>query len=178
MATWNQFKNGIYNWVSGNTSVNLVRWARQNDPHRPDLPYIDLWLRQLSPIGDDYISAPNQGDASATVRGDRDNILEVNYYGPDAQSHLDNLYMSTFTFDVRQQMRADEIIFVRSENIIDITELLDTRFEERALATFIMRYSSEFTDDNAGVIESVEDMEIEYIKPDNTSFSQIFNIPE
>lgn len=178
MPTFTEFKSGIYNWVNNNTNVTLIRWARQNDPGKISLPYIDLFIREMENIGQDYETAPNNTTAYASVYGNRDCILEISYYGEDAIQSLNQLYMSVRTYDVKQQFLQDEIVFVRKESILDLTELIDTRYEERALATFIMRYASEFTDDNAGVIGTVENMEIDYVRPDGTTLIQTFNIPD
>ena len=97
----------------------------------------------------------NSDNDAFDVSGVRNLVIEVNVYGSDALKIASNLSISIQRPDVQQFFRAENISIGASvPNVINITELLDTIYEERRMfeLNIMVAYCS---NTNIGTIDKV-----------------------
>lgn len=150
-------KTNLYAWALANSPGCSVIFLNENAP-RPAQPYVTLLLSPLNQIGEDYTP---KADASGLVDmvGDREFTLQIQTYGGDCITRLENLRSSLQKQTVLDSLRANGIVFVNHFGINDTTELLDSRFEKRAAMDVLFRIGQDYQD-NLGLIETVEVEEI------------------
>lgn len=154
---YNTVKTSLYTWADSIVNPIPVILYQPNAP-RPSLPYVTLYLNSIVSIGDDYLPRPDSA-GDITLVGDRDFTVQVQAYGDNALTILENLRTSLQKPSVLDTLRANGIVFVNSLAINDITALLDTEWEPRGSMDVLFRIAQ--TDsDNLGVIETVELEEI------------------
>src|SRR5690606_6313444 len=126
----------------------------QNDP-RPSVPYVTLYLTPLSQIGNDFVPMPTNQAGTITQIGDREFTLQVQTYGDDCITRLENLRSSLQKQSVLDTLRENGIAFVQQLSINDITELNASRFENRAQMDLLFRIGQTYSE-TTGSIETVE----------------------
>lgn len=146
-------KTNLYNWATSVSGGAPVIFYNENSP-RPALPYVTLYLQSLVQIGDDYVPRPD-GLGDLTIVGDREFTLQIQSYGGDPITLLENMRSSLQKETVLATLREDNIVFVQHNPINDITALLDTEFEPRASMDILFRIAQTDTD-NHGLITTVE----------------------
>lgn len=147
-------KTSLYNWVTSVLPANVPAiFFNENSP-RPELPYVTLFLNTLTQIGDDFTPRPDI-DGDASIIGDREFNIQIQAYGGDPITTLENIRSSLQLDSVLDSLRNDNIVFVQHNPINDITGLLDTKFEPRGSMDVLFRIAQS-QDDNLGVIETVE----------------------
>lgn len=150
-------KQGIYNWVTNISGVQVI-WLEPNAP-RPDLPYIGLDIGSYQSVGEDYQTAPDD-NGMASLFGDREFTLEINYYGSNGHNIMEKLRTSLQQFDVRNNLADKGVVFVDDLTTQGATELLDTLYESRKIMEATFRVSNQGVTDpgqfEVGVIETVE----------------------
>lgn len=150
-------KTNLYTWATSIAGAVPVIFYNENSP-RPALPYLTLFLNSLVQIGNDYVPRPdNVGELE--IVGDREFTLQIQSYGGDPITLLENIRSSLQKETVLATLRANGIVFVQQNPITDITALLDTEFENRASMDILFRIA-QIDDDNHGLIETVEVEEI------------------
>jgi len=165
-------KTNIYSWVTSILPSIPVIFYQQNSP-RPDLPYITLYLTSLIQVGQDFVPRPdNTGNLS--IIGDREFTIQIQCYGGDPITTLENLRSSLQKETVLDTLRANKIVYVNQFPINDISALLDTLWEPRATMDILFRIAQSETD-NHGLIKTVE---IEEILSDGSStvYDQVVTI--
>jgi len=150
-------KTNLYDWAVSVAPGIPVIFYNQNAP-RPSLPYITLYLQSLLAIGEDYTTTPDV-IGGVDLIGDREFTLQVQSYGGDPMTLLENMRTSLQKQTVLDTLREDGIVFVNHFPINDITALLDTEFETRASMDILFRIA-QFDEDISGLIETVEIEEI------------------
>ena len=147
---------GLYNWVTTVTETNAI-WLNPNAP-RIELPYITLEIGNITTHGWDYEIPPDTLGKSA-LAGDRELILEVNYYGNNGSDALELLKSSLGSHETIEQLGRSGLHYVNRLAEVSTTELLDVRWEQRRMIEFRFRTSSQGIDDantqDVGCIESV-----------------------
>lgn len=166
-------KTNLYTWASGVLTGIPVIFFNSNAP-RPALPYVTLFLQSLVQIGDDYIPKPDNVGLSEII-GDREFTLNVQVFGGDPITILENLRSSLQKETVLNGLRANNIAFVQHFPINDITELLDSRFEPRASMDILFRIAQTDSENN-GLIETVE-IEEEFSNGQSIVYNEIVTIP-
>lgn len=145
-------KTALYTWANTASGITVV-FADQSAP-RPAKPYISLKVTGLNSIGHDYEGLPDAtGDAS--FRGNREFQVYAQTIGSNAIQYAEALHSSLEMRASRDQLATAGIVFVENLGINDITELLETEWEERAQIDFRFRIASVDTE-NVGLIEHVE----------------------
>ncbi len=109
----------------------------------------------MSPIGSDNVLAPN-GSGESEIIGDRRFTLRVNYYGFNAVSNLEGLYLATNKIENIRDFDLSGLVIVDMINCNDITIPVDSKFEERASSDWLCRTTSILVDSDVGLIEHVE----------------------
>lgn len=147
-------RDGLYTWVTGVTGLQTI-WLNPNAP-RPKLPYITLNMTDFQLMNWDWISPPDD-DGMAYLLGDREFLLEVQYYGDNKFDVMEKLRSSLQIPTIRESLLNAGVVFVNRESLMDLTELLDTKYEQRIIMELKFRVS------NQGVTD-VETFEIGYIE--------------
>lgn len=150
-------KTNLYAWAVTNSPGCSVIFLNENAP-RPAQPYVTLLLSPLNQIGEDFSPGADTTGLVDMV-GDREFTLQIQTYGGDCITRLENLRSSLQKQTVLDSLRANGIVFVNHFGIIDTTELLDSRFEKRAAMDVLFRIGQDYQD-NVGLIETVEVEEI------------------
>jgi hypothetical protein len=144
--SWVTIKDGIYDWLKTILTNESVVWEKQN-AGQPTKPYVTLGLDSVLRIGDDYVSRLH-------ITGNRDFTLKIQYFGSGAIDRLEAIRMATQNPLSLETLRADGFIFVDSEAIVDLTELDQNNYEERAAMDLHLRATSELSI-SAGSVTSV-----------------------
>jgi len=151
-------KTNLYTWaISVVPALTPVIFANENSP-RPALPYVTLYLTSLVQIGEDWTPKPDNAGGAEMV-GDREFTLQIQCYGGDPITILENVRSSLQKQSVLDTLRANGIVFVNHFPISDVTQLLDTEYEARGTMDVLFRIAQLNTDD-LGKIETVEVQEI------------------
>ena len=129
-------------------------WANPNAP-RPSMPYGTIQL-----TGSDTVGSPTFEEVDANgiilIKGQTDDVLEVQYYGEDAWENLKHLRDMMATTRLRYPMLRAGIVPYATSKVTDMTQLMGgIETEERAMMQISIRYRSDINDD-VGLIESVD----------------------
>lgn len=153
----NTIKDAFYDWVSS-VSNKTVIWQFENAP-APALPYIGLNISQLASIGVDYETVPDN-NGNAAIYGNRQLILEINYYGSGSLDTMEALATSLRSDAVLRTLNASGVCYVNKMLQTNTTVLIDSRYEERTLMELVFRYSNQGITDpdliDVGLISYVE----------------------
>jgi hypothetical protein len=150
-------KTNLYSWALANCPGCSVIFLNENAP-RPAQPYVTLFLSSLNQIGEDY-TPESDINGMVDMVGDREFTLQIQTYGGDCITRLENLRSSLQKQTVLDTLRANGIVFVNHFGINDLTELLDSRFEKRGAMDVLFRIGQNYTD-NLGFVETIEVEEI------------------
>lgn len=144
-------QDALYDWMDAQTTWEIVH-AEQNAP-APDTPYLTMRTTNIPKVGQDDRTSPNDSGI-ANITGNRELTLEVQGYGAGAIQELINLASSLEKQSVRASLRANNIAFVRTEPIQNLTYLVETHMVERGILEVVFRVAEEQTDD-VGIIKKV-----------------------
>lgn len=129
-----------------------VIWENQNGP-KPKKPFATILL---SPVGTRGMDEKRKTDGKVEVIGQREAVLEVNYFGSNAVDTLVELDQKMRSDTVADRCFNEGVVFFDSGDVLDITELLDSnKFEERAMIEFRIRFAKSYID-QPGYFETVE----------------------
>ena len=180
MIDFTVLRTSIYDWAvanipNGMPAIYYYANAPRNSPVVP-IDYITLYISQVTQIGWDWNQDPTDNTGIANYVGDREFVLQVQGYGGDPLTVLNNLRTSLQKQTVLDSLRANGIVFVSWFPINDITDLVDSRFEQRATMDVLFRMADKYTD-NLGVINTVNILE-QFYSPDQTLvYSETITIP-
>lgn len=159
MINFSSVKDSLYSWAFTQLGGNVpVVYYFPNAP-RPTVDYISLYLSTFDQIGWDWTQNPVDNTGISEMVGDREFNLQVQGYGGDPISMLEILRTSLQKESVLDTLRTAGIVFVSWNKITDITALVDSRFEHRAMMDIRFRIAQIYSDD-LGVINNVEVEEI------------------
>ena len=167
-------KTNLYNWALANCPGCSVVFLNENAP-RPAQPYATLFLNSLNQVGEDYTPRADS-HGFVDVVGDREFTLQIQTYGSDCITRLENLRSSLQMQTVLDGLRVNGIVFIHHFGINDTTELLDSRFEKRAAMDVIFRMGQDYPD-NLGLIESVEIEEVYQDAGESVVYDHTIAIP-
>ncbi len=149
-------ESGIYNWVNAVIGVSAtVLWSDQDFP-RAGKPFVTLRLGTQNMLGSfDEVSNPD-GAGLATISGERTMMVTIESYGTTAFDLINSVLNSLSKESVRQSLYNDGGIAVhRTENILKLTEVVDTNFEQRFSMDVIIGYKHVDTE-QVSWIETIE----------------------
>ena len=171
-----QVRTNLYNWAIANIPSGMpVIYLYPNSP-RPTVDYVSLYISTITQIGWDWTQDPlNDGGISQMV-GDREFTLQVQGYGGYPMTVLQNLRTSLQKQTVLDSLRVNGIVFVNWFPINDVTELVDSRYEQRASMDVLFRIADVSTD-NLGVIDTVVLQEVFQNATGATVYDETFTIP-
>ena len=157
-----QLKAAIWEWLDSLYLVNTIIWLNPNAP-RPTGNYMSLNITNINSVGQDYLSMPGI-DGFGYIQGNRVFTLEIAYYRDNRRFDiLEFIEQSLYIPSVRDNLSLNGLFYVDTQFKSDVTTLLDTKFEPRAILELRMRYATNDINDltkyNLGLIESVETSE-------------------
>lgn len=129
---FNVVRQSLYSWASSVVPSGMpVIFYEPNAP-RPVVPYVTLYLNTITSVNQDYSDPNADTDGSIYMKGDRQFTVQIQAYGNDPLTVLENIRTSLQKQTVLDTLRANGIVFYQSLTINDITELVDSQFERRA----------------------------------------------
>lgn len=159
MTTRANIEDAVYTWVQVSTGQTVI-FAEQGPP-RPDTPYLTIKVNGPVSVGFDEgrgladpTGAPDP--AVQTYRGEREVSVSVQAFGAGALDYARAAARALSTETTRSQLAAASLFhrgIVPAVN--ELTELLETEFEERAQFDATLGFAEEYTDD-VYLIEDVE----------------------
>lgn len=157
-------KLNLYQWAITVVPMGMpVIFYEPNAP-RPTVPYVSLYLNSIVAVNQDWTEAEADSMGTVDMKGDRQFTLQVQGYGGDPLTVLENIRTSLQKQTVLDTLRANGIAFYQSLNIGDITELVDSQFERRAQLDILFGIAQIYTD-TPGYFDEIE---IEQIYEDAT----------
>lgn len=156
--TLTDIQNSIQSWVATQTGLTTI-WSRQNAP-RPAMPYCSLYILSFNRTGFDEILPP---DALGLYKIKGQNYLNLNvsvFYKKDDSTVdgigiLDDLRLSINKQSVLDYFTTNNLSFIRPlTNIIDLSEVVATGFEQRAMLDLQFLVATYITD-TVNLIETV-----------------------
>jgi hypothetical protein len=151
-------QNTIQSWVAQQTGLTTI-WGKQNAP-RAAMPYCLLYILSINRVGLDELLPPDQ-NGIYEIKGQ--NYLNLNvsiFYKKDnatidAISKLDDLRLSVNKQSVNDYFNANNLSFIRPlTNIVDLSEVIATGFEQRAMIDLQFLVATYITD-TVELIETV-----------------------
>lgn len=156
---FSQVRTSLYEWAIANVPNGMpVIYYYANAP-RPTVDYVSLYISNVNAIGWDYVAAPIDDAGTTNQTGDREFTLQIQGYGGDPLTVIENLRTSLQKQTVLDTLRANGIVFVTSLSMNDITDLVDSRYEQRATLDILFRIAQKYTD-ILGTIAQIELQEI------------------
>lgn len=173
---FNVVRTNLYNWAIANLPEGMpVIYLYPNAP-RPTVDYVSLYISTVNEIGWDYTEDPTDDSGVANMIGDREFTVQAQAYGGDPVTVLQNLRTSLQKQTVLDSLRVNGIVFFNWSPINDITELVDSRYEQRATMDIFFRIADIYTD-TLGVIDTVV-LQEEFLNAEGTIvYNETFTIP-
>lgn len=140
MIVYATLQNNLYTIIKSFFSTSSVIWQNQNSP-RPAKPYISLFLSGIQRVGEDSISS---SDSTGKIRmiGNREFTLKVNCFGDGSIGILSNMVDAFTRNTVLQMIRTYDLVYIDSDPVEDMAELVDSRYEPRAVVDLHFRIAS------------------------------------
>lgn len=169
-------QDALYAWASSDLPNDIPAiWYYPNAP-RPPGPYITLDIINFSQVAWDFIPQPVDVAGGITMKGDREFVLTVQAYGGQPIELLENLRSSLQKDATRALLRTSGLVYFAQQPIIDITTLIDSRYEKRASMDLSFRIGQQYSD-NLGNISTVELTEEFFDAAEILVFDQTVTIP-
>lgn len=168
-------KTNLYNWVVSVVPMGMpVIFWQQNGPS-PEISYVTLFLSSITALNQDW-SSPNANiSGDIDMKGDRAFTLNVQAYGNDPLTVLENIRTSLQKQTVLDTLRVNGIVFYQSLTITDLTDLVDSQYEKRASLDILMAIGQTYTD-QPGYFSEIEVQEIYLDQIDNVVYDETLTI--
>lgn len=152
-------KLNLYQWAVTVVPMGMpVIWYEPNAP-RPSVPYVTLYLTSVVTTNQDWSAADADSTGTIDMKGDRQFTLQVQAYGGEPLTVLENIRTSLQKQTVLDTLRANGIAFYQALSIADITELVDSQFERRATLDVLFAIAQIYTD-TPGYFDEIEVEEV------------------
>jgi hypothetical protein len=152
-------KLNLYQWLITvvPSGMPVILWE-PNAPN-PATAYVTYYLNSIVSINQDW-SAPDANSSGVIdMKGDRQFTLQVNAYGGDPLTVLENIRTSLQKQTVLDTLRANGIAFYQALTIADITELVDSQWERRGSLDILFGIAQIYTD-APGYFDEIEVQEV------------------
>lgn len=173
---FNTVRTAIYNWSTANIPSGMPVILLYNNSPRPTVDYVTIYISSVTQIGWDFVQGPLDNTGISQQVGDREFTCQIQAYGGDPVTVLNNLRTSLQKQTVLDTLRANGIVLADWYPVNDITQLIDTRYEQRASLDILFRIADIYTD-NSGVISTVSLQEVYEDPEGNTVYDETFLIP-
>ncbi len=158
MKDLNTIENAIYTWEQTVLPTIPMIWFHRNAP-RPNVPYIAMHLKTINSKGvDAYIPKTDE------IVGNRDFILMIQGFGSGSQGFMETLKTSLEKPSIQLYLSQNNLVFVDRMGVNDISEVVDSRWEERNQLDVIMRFAQVETDVEPKIEHS--NIEKDFYRPD------------
>lgn len=154
MINFTELKQTFVAWSNANAGTTVTTIMAELYTPKPAKPYVTLKFLSNNELGfgeEVLTNTPGIID----VKGIRDITLSINVYGGDAQTIAENLRTSLRKPTVYEVFRNIGVSLVELGNIISLTTLLETKFEDRTQFDIRFYVASNVTDD-VNWIQNVE----------------------
>lgn len=169
-------RTNLYNWAIQNIPSGMPAIYLYPNSPRPQVDYVSLYISSITQIGWDYTQDPLDNTGVSQMVGDREFTLQCVAYGGDPMTVIQNLRTSLQKQTVLDSLRVTGIVFVNWFPVVDITELVDSRYEQRASMDVLFRIADVYTD-NLGVISTVVLEEVFKNPAGTIVYDETFTIP-
>ena len=133
------------------TELGVTTIFQNQNANRPSLPYVTVLASSSARVGEPDRIPPTE-DHGEIVRQHRTFMCSIQYHGENAVEHLESLQMKfreSFKFD-------GGVTLLDDEDIADVAEVFDRRFEPRALYDARFAYTLETENEDVTYIEDVQ----------------------
>lgn len=154
----------LVNWAKAQLPANFPVILYYENAPRPPTDYITININTFIQVGQDYVPRPQDNPGDVEQIGDREFTVNIQAYGGNTIGNLEILRRSLQKQTVLDTLRANGIVFAQQFQILDITELVNTRFEKRASMDILFRMGQTYGDE-LGSISTVE-IEGEFLQGD------------
>ena len=169
-------RNSLYTWATANVPSTMPVIYLYNNSPRPTVDYVTLYIASVVQIGRDWIQGPLDNTGSSIDVGDREFTLNLQAYGGDPLTVLENLRSSLQNPSVLDSLKTNGIAYVNWFPITDTTTLIDSRFEQRASLDLLFRIAQNQTI-NVGNINTVNVEETILNPTGTTNYHETYTIP-
>ncbi|NIQ92379.1 MAG: hypothetical protein GWN93_26735 [Deltaproteobacteria bacterium] len=157
----NDVRLGLKRWLQKEIGATVI-FAEQGAPRPSSFPYGSLRIQSINQVGGDDALRDVDAQGKQKTYGVRSAVFGVAVYGPGATALLEKALGSLHKPTVREELYYTYgISAIDDEGIINLTELLETDWEERAQMDLMVMYAIEQEDD-VGLIEKVEINDVIY----------------
>lgn len=172
----------LYNWATANVPAGMpVIMLNQNAPQPTNngipLDYVTIYITSVVQIGRDWTQEPLSNDGISNMVGDREFTLQLMAYGGDPLTVLENLRTSLQAQPVLANLATQGLVYVDWYPIVDVTEVIDSRFQNRGSWDSRWRLSQNYTE-NIGVISSTVVTGTVFEPTGTVAFTENFTIPQ
>jgi hypothetical protein len=179
---YNVVRVNLFNWATSNVPAGMpVIQLNQNGPQPTNagtpVDYVSIYISSATQIGFDYVQSPADDTGISNQFGDREFTLSVQAYGGNAMTVLENLRTSLQKSSVLSSLRAVGLVYVDWYPIIDLTQLIDSRYQYRAAWDSRWRIAQLYTD-NPGVIDTAVVTETIKDQSGTVVFTKTITIPQ
>lgn len=145
-------QDAIYDLLDPLLSGQIV-WARQKAPQLTS-PYfmLDLTTKAIE-LGAGFERV--RSGSSRTLNQHLQCVLNVQAFGQGGVDELFNLPIKLYTESFQADLLAANLAIVDVADILDLSELMDTEFQERASLDLSLSYTKDQSD-GTGIIEIVQ----------------------
>ena len=170
MINVEQVETNLINWATAQLPANFPVILYYENAPRPTTNYVTIDISTFIQIGQDYTPRPLDNPGIVEQIGDREFTVNIQAYGGNPIGVLEILRTSLQKQTVLDTLRANGIVFAQQFQILDITELVNTRFEKRATMDILFRMGQTYGDE-LGSIETVEILE-EFLQGETVVISE------
>lgn len=182
MINYEIVKQTLRTWVVSQVPATMPVIFYQPNAPRPvvagvNVPYVTLYISTTNQLNEDWTNTQTNNLGIVQMKGDRQFILQVQAYGGDPLTLLENLRTSLQKDSVLSALAVGGLAYYTSLGINDITELVDSQFERRAQIDFSFALGQVYTD-NPGYFDHLQVREV-FLDAENVIvYDEILNIPE
>lgn len=131
-----------------------VIWERQSEA-RPPKPYVSLDV-VAGPIRVGHKAERVNISGKVELVGEEEILVSMNYFGTDAYAELGRVKESFDLPKAREILVAENIVYVKSTDVKDLSALMENRWESRSQIDVTFRLTNIVEDLDSGTIGSVE----------------------
>ncbi len=155
MIDFDRIKVSLQEWIVRSSILedSKVVFSEQSSP-RPNKPYMTMKVSSIVDIGQDDARLPIDDEGNAEFIGNKEFTLSIQSFGDSALSMLSTIRDSLNSPDELQRLRDEGVIFVDQLLFDDISDLLETIWEERGQLDLLLRATS-ISSHQVGIIERV-----------------------
>jgi len=138
---------------------NFAIKSKQKDAPRPSGSYADVDFINDTSIGWEQRVLENNGgdpDLTETISGNREIMMSIGFYRDDAVDNARKVHLGFIRESVQDLFRSAKLGLVRRSEVREISEPLESGFEERAQLDIVLSAIGTDTD----IIRSIETIDI------------------